>query len=117
MTVRQTIVDLVKSTVNIYPSIVPQGAEFPAAVYQVISTLATSAKNTKSLVNVYRLQLDIYATTLSSADTLSQSVKGILDNYSDDTYRIHYSDEEDIYEEETKLYRISLEFTIRENAQ
>ena len=115
MNVRTKIVSLVQGIVPIHPQVVPQDADFPAAVYTIVSSVPSSVKGMPSLVNNYRVRIDIYAKTMAEASGIASIITTTLDNYHDVDYRIHLQDDSDDYEVDTKLYRISLEFNVREN--
>lgn len=98
---------------RIYPGLMPQAAATPACVYSVVSEQNQNslAGWTSGLKNS-RFQLDCYARTYAEADTLAAAVAAVLDSVATKTFSSLQVSRRDLYEDDTELHRVSLEFSI-----
>ena len=88
---------------RVYPVVIPQGGTIPAVTYQRISTPRIWDLDGPDGMATPRMQLNCWGTSYSSASSLSNAVRGVLDNYSGtaDSVVIHQvalEDEGDLFE-------------------
>ena len=99
---------------RIYPQIQPQPAVAPCVVYQVIVDTPTNTLDGSNGGDLYqtRLQVDAYATDYATAQTLADAITAVLGSVTE----LHFSSvrlsRRDLYEPDTKLHRVSLDFSI-----
>ena len=92
-----------------YPMFAPDPVTKPYIVYQVISDVQESNLDGYAGISNKRIQVDVYSTTYGGSKTLASSVKTSMSNAS--FSNIHLSSQ-DLYEQDTQLYRISMDFSI-----
>lgn len=94
---------------RIYPKMMPESCELPAAIYGVVSdgdieTLGCVIGSST------RFQVDIYSTSYTQSKALKDELKQAL-------YSFNYKPQElysnDSYEDDTKLYREMIDFKIQ----
>ena len=117
----KVIHDLLDQLVSdkVYPIVAPQGAALPFITYQVIDKSDPwDTKGADSDADLARVQINIFTTTYSAANTLAASVRGILDFYTETNNsvvvdRIRFASEYDLGEGLENYYRISQDYMIR----
>ena len=117
----KVIHDLLDQLVSdkVYPIVAPQGAALPFITYQVIDKSDPwDTKGADSDADLARVQINIFTTTYSAANTLAASVRGILDFYTGTNNsvvvdRIRFAAEYDLGEDLENYYRISQDYMIR----
>jgi len=117
----KVIHDLLDQLVSdkVYPIVAPQGAALPFITYQVIDKSDPwDTKGADSDADLARVQINIFTTTYSAANTLAASVRGILDFYTGTNNsvvvdRIRFASEYDLGEGLENYYRISQDYMIR----
>ena len=106
-------------TDKVYPIVAPQGAALPFITYQVIDKSDPwDTKGADSDADLARVQINIFTTTYSAANTLAASVRAILDFYTGTNNsvvvdRIRFASEYDLGEDLENYYRISQDYMIR----
>ena len=106
-------------TDKVYPIVAPQGAALPFITYQVIDKSDPwDTKGADSDADLARVQINIFTTTYSAANTLAASVRAILDFYTGTNNsvvvdRIRFAAEYDLGEDLENYYRISQDYMIR----
>ena len=117
----KVIHDLLDQLVSdkVYPIVAPQGAALPFITYQVIDKSDPwDTKGADSDADLARVQINIFTTTYSAANTLAASVRAILDFYTGTNNsvvvdRIRFASEYDLVEGLENYYRISQDYMIR----
>ena len=64
---------------RVYPDRAVQQATLPYIVYTSIDTQPTDTKDGGSMLDVIRVQVDTFASTYDSANTISERVRTVLD--------------------------------------
>lgn len=72
----------IPSSVMVYPVLLPESSPLPAITYQIISGVAEPTFDTTGM-RKYRVQVDCWANSYATADTLRDQVIATLDGYSD----------------------------------
>lgn len=105
---------------RIYPLALPQEPTPPAVVFLKVSGPRDLTQSGASgLVNP-RFQVDAWAATYSSAKAVAEQVRLALIGFSGTmggasgvyVSGVNLDNERDLYEDETRLYRVSLDFTL-----
>jgi hypothetical protein len=104
--------------ITCYPSIAPQGVTGNLVVYHVISNTPTTRKQGKSVLDEYRVQVNIVGSSFDTVCTISESVRTALDRYTGTaaTYtvdQINFIDELANYELENREHIIIQDYYIR----
>lgn len=100
---------------RIYPLAMPQGAAQPSIVLTVVSEVpAVSFDGTAALrAHEARLQVDCYATTYIRAHQVADVVNTILGGLVGvDLSAVALNLGTDMYDDETSLYRVSMDFAV-----
>lgn len=101
-----TAVSNIVST-RIYPLIAPQDSAMPAVVYQRVSTVPVNSLAGDSGLDAVRIQISCWASTYAGAKSLAVAVKNAVLTMNAITEM-----EMDDMEDETRLYRVILDFRI-----
>jgi len=107
---------------RVYPDKILQGATYPAAAVNVTGNIPTNSKTRASTLDFTRVQVDIYATTPSSAATSAATVRSVIDFYSGTVTlnggstltidHIQYEGEQSGFSELPELFRVIQQYTI-----
>lgn len=100
-------------TTGIFPSVIPQQATYPAIAYSKDQTRFHDSYDGRNGLTTTQFQIDCYGHTAADAETLAGAVKTALIEYR--TYpinRIRIDNEMTLFEPETELHRVLLQFTI-----
>ena len=73
------VTNIVGAGTGIYPLTIPQGKDFPAVVYTVISEIPEDTKTSYGDLDVARVQIDCLATSYEEAEDLHLAVRAALD--------------------------------------
>lgn len=103
---------------SVHPSVLPEASHrrLPAIVYRVISNEGSFAHDGPVNLRHPRLQLDVWSLRRDEAEAVEDAVVRALLGYrgpmGDTGYTAGWrlEDSTDLYEEDTKLHRISLDF-------
>lgn len=105
--------------VRIYPVKLPQAPVLPCLTFQRISTVRDRDHDGPSGVTQVRFQLDAWAEDPTGAQQIANAVRVILDGYQgpaggngEYVHNAWSESEEEIYEDEPKLYRVSQDFFV-----
>ena len=94
---------------RVYPNVAPEFSVSPYAVYTRVTTTEQNSLDTNGgtgNASNTRLQLDVYASSYSAAQSSAASVKTLLKNWVVENI---VQDEQDFYEPDTKLHRVMLD--------
>lgn len=98
---------------RIFPSVVPQGQTFPAIVYQRDSSRFLRTFDGHNAFTRTGVQVDCYAKTVLAAAQLAASVKSTLIDYAARPINlIALNNEFDLFEPDTELHRVLLQFSV-----
>jgi len=114
----KVLYSLINSTVVVNPTIAPQNTSDPYCIYSILRTEPDDVKDGVSLVDTVTVLLSVYHNSYSSAATLGDSVRAILDGYRGTAGGVYvdtivYVTESDDYEDETRKYIKIQEYTLR----
>lgn len=100
-------------TTGIFPSVIPQKATYPALAYtRIASRFIDSFAGYVDLTQT-EFQIDCYAATVAGAEALAAAVKSTLIDYATRPInRIRIDNELTLFEPETELHRVLLQFTV-----
>lgn len=103
---------------RIYPRTADQAAALPYVVYNQVSRVPNANKDRSRQVETYRVQVDCYAATYDQATALANATitaliykTGTVGSTKVDI--IIFENENDVYDQETDIYRKSQDFMIR----
>ena len=111
--IETSIFTLLKTLVGnrCYPLVMPQNPTLPAIVYQRIASAPSNTLATPPTIDQVRLQIDSYAATYSEAKSTALSVRNAMESA---TFKATLQSDDDSYEPETRLYRVSMDFYVYE---
>jgi hypothetical protein len=100
---------------RIYPQVLPQSPTYPAVTYQQISATREHAQGVDAQIQIVRVQVDSWGSTYSQARQLSSEVTARLSRFKGTAGGILVHDilaenEADLFEPETKTYRVSQDY-------
>jgi len=110
------------SSVNsgkVYPQRAEQTAQLPLIVYSIIDGVPINEKQGSAPVDVYRVQVDIYAEKYSELDTLSAAVRSAMDDQRNQTIAgekviiIRWDDARDLFDKSTREHHRSEDYIVR----
>jgi hypothetical protein len=106
------VTDLVEK--RIYPSRLPANVAFPAVVYTVISSIpeATFEGDAETELVDSRVQIDCYAKGYDDAQALGRVIAVFLTQLDDQDLRVQLLDSRDLFEDDTTLHRVSMDFGV-----
>lgn len=106
------VTDLVGT--RMYPNLMPQGVALPAIVYSVISDTPenTFTGTSADRLNSTRVQIDCYAVKYLDAHAVAEAVDLVVSNLSRHDLTGAREGKRDLYDDESQLHRVSLDFVI-----
>jgi hypothetical protein len=118
--ITQTVYSLLSGTAgitaitrSIFPSVVPQKATFPAITYQRDGAIHMQTFDGHNSLVESSFQIDCWAKTVSGAEALAAAVKTALIDYAvPPVNHTRIDNEIQLFEAETELHRVLLQFTI-----
>lgn len=119
-----TLTALLASTTSIYPEAAPQTAANPCIVYSESTPEFSDTQDGPSRLDVNLIQVDVYADTISSRNTIGARVRTLLDRYSGTVNGILVQSVQLVYSFKTiepfndpsdkKVYRQTFDFRLRQ---
>jgi len=105
-------------TTRIYPLNTAQTKRMPIITYLSVSNIPTDEKDGPSPLDSFRVQIDIFHTSYEKVQSLWDQVRAALDRYTGTiegvtTDGISFLNENDIYEDEPRLFRHSSDWQFR----
>lgn len=101
---------------RVYPSVLPDKPTFPSVVYQVISNEQTFTHDGPVALRRPRVQIDVWSRRRLEAEAIESAIISALVGYRGPMGDVDYTAgwgleiSTDIYEQETLLHRISMDF-------
>jgi hypothetical protein len=114
----EAIYSLLSSTeADIYPGVGEQEVNPPFIVHTKVNTTPTPDKDGKSKNDFVIYRVAMYATTMAAAQTLADSVRTVLDEYTGvkegmDILKIRFTNEENGYDEEGGFFFVMQTYQI-----
>ena len=104
-------------TSRVFPQLMPQGTILPAVTYSVVSrTTEPTMGYANSGMWATLIQIDCWAETYAGVKALADQVRaGLMDWHQESPepiWRVLHQSEEDSFESETSLFRVSMDFEI-----
>jgi hypothetical protein len=115
MSVQESLYTALQSAFSgrLYPLVAPSPVTLPYGVYQVISQVPSNVlSDTPGLYNT-RLQIDVFTRLYSEAQTLKASIRTAM--ASSFGHKAKEIASQDLYEEEAKLHRVSMDWSVWHN--
>lgn len=114
-----TLTALLASTTSIYPEVAPQNASNPCIVYSESTPEFNDNMSGVSKLDVNVVQVDVYATTIATRNTIGARVRTLLDRYSGTTNSIKIQSIQLVfsfktYDEISNAYRQTFDFRVRQ---
>ena len=114
MTVKEKLYSLLKDISNVYPVKAPSGTD-TYIIYSLININPNITKDSTSLVDDMRYQVNCYSPTLAASDTMADDVRDALDGYFEEGFKIDFADRSDgEFDEETGLYLVMVDFYVEQ---
>ena len=98
---------------RVYPDLLPEDADFPAIVYQLMSSNPLNTMNSGVVTNERRFQVDVYGRSRKEVRKSAKDCTKLLTE--DDRLVCIVQDDRDLYEPDVRRFRTSLQFSIWEN--
>lgn len=119
-----TLTALLATTTSIFPELAPQSAANPCIVYSESTPEFADTKSGVSGLDTNVIQVDVYANTISSRNTIGARVRTLLDRYSGTVNSINIQSIQLVYSFKTieqendknnlKIYRQTFDFRVRQ---
>lgn len=102
---------------RIYPSVLPQAPTLPAITYSTISAVRDHTMAGPDGLPSKRIQIDAWGSTFAQVAALADAIRERLDGHlgamgSTEVKGVFASTERHLYESETKLYRVSMDYIV-----
>lgn len=94
---------------NIFPLVLPDSPTFPAITFRFVGGTANPTLNTSGLTR-YRVEVNCWGNTYSSAVKLRHTVKTALNGYYDANMSIQWTHNLDLFDHEILEYRAVSEY-------
>jgi hypothetical protein len=107
---------------RVYAGVLPQQPTYPACVVQAAGTTPYDTKSGVSTVDAIRMQVDVYADTLTAADAAAELIRTAIDRYRGDVTAgaltwsidgIRFLDAQHLWEDDPRVYRALYEYQVR----
>lgn len=95
---------------RVYPLILPQAPTLPAITYSRIAPGAVYSLQGYSNLENPLIQVDCWGSTYAGVKDLATKVKAAMDGAS--SFKSVVQAERDMYEDDVRLYRVSLDFSV-----
>jgi len=119
-----TLTALLASTTSIYPEAAPQDSANPCIVYSESTPEFSDNKDSKSMLDINIIQVDVYAATVASRNAIGARVDYLLNRYSGTINSVNvqsvqliysYKTAEPIKDGDTKpIYRQTFDYKLRQ---
>lgn len=119
-----TLTGLLATTTSIFPEVAPQSAANPCIVYSESTPEFNDNMNGVSHLDVNLIQVDVYAQTIASRNTIGARVRTLLDRYSGTVNGINIQSIQMTYSlklidqvtdnSAIKIYRQTFDFRVRQ---
>ncbi len=100
---------------RIYPLIAPQGVTAPWIVFQVVDEQLVYSLSGYSNLGWARIQIDCYAGTYKAARDLGDAVAAVFRSIVEIGFTSSQLQRRELYEDATKLHRVSFDFQLWSN--
>jgi hypothetical protein len=97
---------------RVFPNVIKQGVVMPAIRYTVVDDLPTNVLSGAATLRRARVQVDAFARSYLGAHALADAVAGALGAITGPAVTALELSRRDGYEDETKLHRVSLDFSM-----
>jgi hypothetical protein len=94
---------------RIYPMMMPQDPTLPAITYQRISNSPVNTLGGFSSLDNPHIQFDCWTTSYSAAKALGDKLRKALSSAT--TFNALQMSDQDLYEADTEIYRVSMDFS------
>ncbi len=95
--------------VDVYPFVAPQSCSYPVITYFVVSERKKQLLNAATYGEVKRFQVDVWSNSYKEAKELKEEIVSLLVELEAEDINI-----QDLYEDDTKLFRELIQFYIKE---
>lgn len=103
---------------RVTPNKKTQGGDCPAAVYQMVWDLpANSLQGFTSNLRNGRMQIDVYDRVYAGAQGAADAIEKVLASYTTIEFTSLQVSRRDLWEDETQLHRVSMDFNMWSNDQ
>lgn len=103
--------------INITPNVAKQNTNAPYAVLRRVSTVPWVRHSGSGYIDRVRIQIDVYALSLSQAASISHSIRQLIESIRTDvTYMPFLEDQSDGYDDELELHVRSSDFICWEHS-
>jgi hypothetical protein len=114
-----TLTGYLATTTSIYPEVAPQNASNPCIVYSESTGEYNDTKSGVSALDVSVIQVDVYADTISTRNTIGARIRTLLDRYSGTVNSIKVQSVQLVYSFKTydqvsNAYRQTFDFKLRQ---
>ncbi len=99
---------------RVYPLIQPQPAIAPSIVYQVVIDTPLNTLDGCNAADIYqsRVQIDAYGNTYAEAQAVADAANAVFGSQKSQRFTSVRLTRRDLYESDTKLHRVSMDFSI-----
>ena len=96
---------------KVFPLAIPAGNYLPCVTFQRIGGMPANTLSGHSGLEEIDLQIDVYAKNYGEAKAVAKAVRAAMPP-SGDVFGAHLIDDQDLYEDGTNYFRVSMEFKV-----
>lgn len=109
MTIQEQLLAQIGGIAPTHAIIAPQNSVLPYITYQRISNQVNNTLANGPSIDNTRMQIDIFASTYASAQTVAQAVTAAMKAWSVQNVKLL---EYDLYESDVRVFRVLMDFSI-----
>ena len=96
---------------KVFPLAIPDGNYLPCVTFQRIGGMPANTLSGHSGLEEIDLQIDVYAKNYGEAKAVAKAVRAAMPP-SGDVFGAHLIEDQDLYEDGTNYFRVSMEFKV-----
>lgn len=96
---------------KVFPLAIPAGNYLPCVTFQRIGGMPANTLSGHSGLEEIDLQIDVYAKNYGEAKAVAKAVRAAMPP-SGDVFGAHLIEDQDLYEDGTNYFRVSMEFKV-----
>lgn len=96
---------------KVFPLAIPAGNYLPCVTFQRIGGMPANTLSGHSGLEEIDLQIDVYAKNYGEAKAVAKAVRAAMPP-SSDVFGAHLIEDQDLYEDGTNYFRVSMEFKV-----
>lgn len=98
---------------RVYPGVLEQESQYPAAAVNVAGTRTTNNKTDASILDTITVQIDVYGTTYATTADTSAAIRAAIDYQTSGVLEhIEFNGQQDMFSAKPELHRITQTYSV-----